>query len=159
MEENNLSQNDYVKSLEWKLNEILSDLEDLQKELQRIYSEIADKQEQSKKILSLLAKEKIELDDIDSSLVGDIPISDLAFEYLDSKGDKNPIHYIELTKSLMAKGKYIPGKNPSANLLTHINKDERFVRVSSGTYALKKWNLEIKEKRTVRKKRSTSKRK
>lgn len=152
MNENEVSQNDYVSSLEWKLKEILSELENLQKELQRIYSEISDKQEQSKKILSLLANEKIDLETIDSRLIGDVPISDLAYDYLDSRVDMIPVHYIDLTNLLISRGKYIPGKNPSANLLTHINKDNRFVRVSSGTYALKKWNLEIKERKVSRKK-------
>ena len=152
MNEDGASQNDYVNSLEWKLKEILSELENLQKDLQRIYSEISDKQEQSKKILSLLANEKIDLKKIDSRLIGDIPISDLAYDYLDGRVDMIPIHYIDLTNSLISRGKYIPGKNPSANLLTHINKDNRFIRVSSGTYALRKWNIEIKEKKVSRKK-------
>ena len=142
----NISKEKYVESLKWRLQILMDEIADLQRDLQEKYQAISDKQEQSRKLLSLLSFEKIELDNIDFKLVGEISISDIAYDYLDKDELCEPVHYIELTNKLLSKGNYIPGKNPSANLLSQINKDNRFVRVSSGTYGLKKWNLIIPDK-------------
>jgi hypothetical protein len=53
-----------------------------------------------------------------------------------------PLHYMELTLKLQEEGIYIPGKNPSATLLSRINRDERFKRTPKrGTYALCTWRV------------------
>jgi len=53
-----------------------------------------------------------------------------------------PMHYKELTKKIQKKGIRIPGKNPSATLLSRINRDERFKRTEKrGTYALATWRV------------------
>ena len=53
-----------------------------------------------------------------------------------------PMHYQEITKKIQDKGIYIPGKNPSATLLSRINGDKRFKRTAKrGTYALIEWRV------------------
>jgi len=53
-----------------------------------------------------------------------------------------PMHYKDLTKKIQGKGISIPGKNPSATLLSRINRDERFKRTGKrGTYALATWRV------------------
>lgn len=151
MDNRDLQKNTYIDSLGWKLKKLLDEIAQLQKNQQEVYKQIVDKQDQSKKILSLLSLENIDLDNIDYGLIGNISISDLVFEYLDSSNEVKSFHYKDITNKLIAKGNFIPGKDPSANLLSQINKDERFIRVSSGMYALKKWDLPISTQNSRRK--------
>lgn len=51
--------------------------------------------------------------------------------------ESGPCHYTELAKSLRAQGVLIPGTKPEANLLAHMSRDERFIKVGRGTYAVR----------------------
>jgi hypothetical protein len=77
----------------------------------------------------------------------------LAYELLSKLESKESQHYRELYKIFVSKGIPISGKDPAANLLTHISRDDRFVRVAPGTYGLKEWGVEPAKKKTSRKKR------
>jgi len=64
-----------------------------------------------------------------------------------------PMHYMELTLKLQEEGIYIPGKNPSATLLSRISRDKRFKRTPKrGTYALCTWR--VRSGKTRRRKRA-----
>ncbi|MCK4827539.1 winged helix-turn-helix domain-containing protein, partial [bacterium] len=81
-------------------------------------------------------------------------ITDSVEAYLKERSSKTPIHYRDLSDQIQSEGHFLPGKDPAANLLSQVNRDERFVRVSSGTYGLREWGLEpAKTKKSRRKKK------
>ena len=82
-------------------------------------------------------------------------ISDMAYEKLSQSATKEPIHYRRLADLIIADGKLIPGQDPAANLISHLSRDTRFVRVGRGTYGLAEWGLEPVKKVSSRKKKST----
>lgn len=124
-----------------KLNELKIEISSLQERIQELFKEIGVKQEQAQHIIFLLAAEGYNLENEDLVALGTIQIADIAFEFLDKTIEKNPLHYKEIANSLFEKGIFIPGKDPYANLLSHISRDHRFVRVAPGTYGLEKWGL------------------
>lgn len=67
---------------------------------------------------------------------------------------KRPLHYRELLGLMEASGFAMPGENPGANLLAHIGRDERIVRVGSGTYGLAEWGMKKPAARRRRKQAS-----
>jgi len=75
-----------------------------------------------------------------STLNNSASIMDVVFNLLEKI--HKPMHYIELTHKLQEEGIYVPGKNPSATLLSRINRDKRFKRTPRrGTYALCTWRV------------------
>jgi hypothetical protein len=48
-----------------------------------------------------------------------------------------PLHYKALFVEVRNRGAHVPGRNPEANLLAHMTRDDRFVWVGRGTYGLK----------------------
>jgi hypothetical protein len=68
-------------------------------------------------------------------------VPDMAYRVLTERGVRKPIHYRELVDLMTAEGKLIPGRNPGSNLISHLSRDERFVRTGRGTYALAAWGL------------------
>lgn len=127
---------DYLNTLEWRLENLKKEILDHQESIQSIYEQINIKQEQIKNITQLLAAEGITFNDPELAKITDMPIADLAYEFLKNDQDQKPYHYSVITKNLLSQGALIPGKNPAANLLTHISRDDRFVRTASGTYGL-----------------------
>ena len=132
-----LEREHYLETLKLRLSQLKEEIIDGQNEIQKRFKKIETKQKQIKNITQLLAAEGMQLDDPELASITDAPIADLAYEFL--KGDKThkPYHYSDIAKKLMSQGVLIPGKNPSANLLTHISRDGRFTRTASGTYGLK----------------------
>ena len=57
---------------------------------------------------------------------------DRALEILTREGE---LHYEQLLEKLVDSGTTVPGRNPAANLIAHMSRDERFKRVRRGTYA------------------------
>lgn len=57
---------------------------------------------------------------------------EVAYDVLLEQG--KALHYRDLAADLVAKGVFIPGQRPEANLLAHIGRDRRFKRVSRGVY-------------------------
>ena len=145
----------YIQSLHWRLNDLKSEIAELQIRIQDIFLVLEQKREQAQHIMKLLATEGVEIDDPELASLT-MAISDIVNKYLSSQGNKSPVHYNNITQALMSKGILIPGKNPAANLLSHISRDQRFVRTSPGTYGLKEWG--ISEMKTPSK-RKTKKRK
>ena len=46
------------------------------------------------------------------------------------------VHYREILAALNTEGVHVPGKDPAANLIAHMSRDDRFVRTGRGTYGL-----------------------
>ena len=148
---------EYIEMLEGKLQEVTFVINELQEKVRALYAEISIKQEQAQSILQLLQFEGHKVEGVDTEIIGQLNISDLAFEYLEDAGTKKPVHYRELASKLLSRGTVITGKDPAANLLSHINRDERFVRTAPGTYGLAKWGLVPMKTRKRRKRRKTKK--
>ncbi len=67
-------------------------------------------------------------------------LTDTAFEILQEL--RTPFHYKELAAKVLEKNGYIPGKDPSATLLSRIVRDPRFKRTQKrGVYALSTWRI------------------
>lgn len=81
-------------------------------------------------------------------------ITDVAYDLLSEI--HKPLHYKEIFSKLHERGLYIPGKNPSATLLSRMSRDSRFKRtIKRGTYALSSWRVRAaKSKRKKRKKKN-----
>lgn len=63
--------------------------------------------------------------------------TDIAVAIL-SEQEKEPMHYKELAKEVLARGGNLPGKNPANNLVAKLVNDGRFVRPRNrGEYALR----------------------
>jgi hypothetical protein len=90
-------------------------------------------------------------DSLDASPT-DTSINDAAFALLQESHE--PIHYKELAEQLRSRNVNIPGKNPSATLLSRISRDKRFKRGKGrGLYALSTWrtsNKIVKSKKRIK---------
>jgi hypothetical protein len=57
-----------------------------------------------------------------------------------------PMHYKDIAAKLQERNTYIPGKNPSATLLSRMSRDNRFKRTKKrGMYALSTWRARSAE--------------
>lgn len=152
-----MENNNYISILETKLKDLQAQISDKRLEVQDIFSVISKLQKQADHILELLKVEGVELSDDDVRDIQQTSVADVAYEYLSRIRDKSPFHYRDLAEGIMSQGTPIPGKDPIANLLAHISRDQRFVRVGAGTYGLTEWGIEpvISKRRmkTRRKKR------
>ena len=147
----------YTNVLSARLEELRIEIAEQQKKVQGLFEIINQMQNQAQHIIELLRAEGIHLDKSDLESLGQISISDLAYQYLENNNSHQPIHYRELTNAIMADGNLISGKDPAANLLSHIGRDERFVRVSSGTYGLTEWGLKPAPTRKPKRRRRKTK--
>ncbi len=132
---------EYIDILSSKYSELKIKIQDRQKKIRELFNEIEQLQKSAENILDLLHAEGVEINHSDKKFIELRSISDLAYDFLLNESYLKPIHYIDLTNNIMSKGELIPGKNPHANLLSHISNDDRFIRVSPGTYGLKEWNI------------------
>lgn len=142
-----------------KRRALLEELQNIDLAISKLKEEVSNKIEELEKskkfpeeglqhIDALLRLEGIVLNDIRNNSVthsafalnDGSSITNAVFNLLEKM--HKPIHYKELTKKIQRKGIIIPGKNPSATLLSRINRDERFKRIAKrGTYALATWRV------------------
>lgn len=73
-------------------------------------------------------------------------LADAAYEAVKEIGE--PVYYKDLAEHLVGIGVAIPGRDPKANLLSYIARDERFKRIKRGTYALAEWNIRARGRRS-----------
>jgi len=148
-----MSEDSFVIELKKKLSLIQEEISLLQKSVKDTLDKIEEKQKAVEHIVKLL---EIEGEGLNDSTINDFinkSISDFAYEHFSELEEKKPLHYRDLYNGLIAKGIPISGKDPAANLLTHVSRDNRFVRVAPGTYGLQEWGLEPLKKKTTRKRR------
>jgi hypothetical protein len=142
--------NDYVSVLEKKLAELRGDIYERQSRIRILNSELEECQRLAEHLVELLKAENVPIDG------GAIPgtsgdsIADIAHGELLAGDRGHTWHYKDLADYLMKKGIVIPGKDPTANLLTHISRDSRFVRVAPGTYGLSEWGLKPAKRKKAR---------
>ena len=148
-----MHENNFINELKNKLEIIQKEIAELQTDVRDKLRVIEEKQKSAEYIIKLLAIEGANLQDNNFADIISKSIADIAYEELIEDTNKNPIHYRDLYNRIISKGIPISGKDPEANLLTHISRDTRFVRVSSGTYGLSEWGLIPMSKRNRRKKK------
>jgi hypothetical protein len=148
-----MDNNNYILELKNKLSQIQEEITHLQKLVENSLEKIDKQQKVAEHIIRLLEIEGVALEDSKIADFINKSYSDLAFDLLATMDKREPQHYREIYKAFVSKGIPISGKDPAANLLTHISRDERFVRVAPGTYGLKEWGLEPIKKKTTRRKR------
>lgn len=132
-----------VESLvSWRegLDEELASLRD---QLASIEDAIALKESQIGHITELLRSEGIE-PSAEPSKAKPASLADLAYQALKTLG--TPCYYRDFAEHLESTGVVIAGQNPTSNLIAHMSRDDRFVRVARGTYALAEWEDAGKEK-------------
>ncbi len=151
-----------------EINSIRSALQSLRTEEQKLRGQIEPlmaqwrhKQEQIAALehaLELLEAEP-QISNLEVALQPDGRIgkpTDLAYKVL-AEGGK-PLHYRELLGLMEVAGFVMPGSNPGANLLAHVGRDKRIVRVGPGTYGLAEWGMKRAAARRRRKGASRSSR-
>ena len=132
---------EYTNVLSKKLAELQEIKNKKTSEISKLLSEVEVLQKSIENLVDLLKVEGFQVNSQIEKASSNATISELAHDYLMSQGNKQPRHYMDIYKAIISSGKQIPGKNPAANLLTHMIRDERFVRISSGTYGLSEWGL------------------
>jgi HB1, ASXL, restriction endonuclease HTH domain len=140
----------FVKALRDRQQLLVAELEELRRELSELTARIGVREGQLRNLHELLAletggPEASPASGATTATAGDAapvgagaPFLAAAAEILSAKG--KPIHYRELAELLAAKnGVYVPGRDPAANLLSHMSRDSRFRRFERGTYGLQHW--------------------
>lgn len=144
----------YVDSLREKRQLVWGELETLRAEQRRVGELVGVKEAQLKNIDELLAMEGETSGTNGRSDGPGTTVStflDVTVEVL--RNARAGIHYRELLEQLNTRGVNVPGRDPGANLLAHLGRDARFVRVGRGTYGLKGAHKEIRTRRRVTRKR------
>lgn len=118
---------------------------DLQRQIEPLTKELGQARAELSAIETLLAAQDPTFKPSDSgdgspgvsSVQHSDSVAEVAFAALEAAG--HPLHYRDLYQAMVNRGAKVRGKNPAANVISHINVDPRFTRVSRGTYALTKW--------------------
>ena len=140
--------------LGWK-HQLDEELQELRARQCELGEAIAHKEGQLRNLRELLDSEGYAMEDARGE---DRPpngsIGDAAFALIKEIGQ--PVYYKELAERLGESGVTIRGRDPGANLISHLARDRRFARVARGTYALSEWGLRPKKKgRAPRKQKAT----
>ncbi len=151
------NKDEYIQGLHWRLNALKEEIAELQARVQEIGKTIEVRRGQAQRIMDLLSAEGKDIKDPEVLALNPVAVDDVAYDYIKTRGAKEPIHYHDLAEALMTKGIQIPGQNPAANLLSHISRDDRFVRTAPGTYGLAEWGLSEMKLRRRRKARKHKK--
>jgi len=137
-----------VKELRERRQLLVAELEELRRELTDLTARIGVREGQLRNLDELLALEVAGPESVPvitatpaaSASTQDragAPFLAATAEILATKAE--PIHYRDLAEILASKGVYVPGRDPAANLLSHMSRDSRFRRFERGTYGLQHW--------------------
>jgi hypothetical protein len=127
----------YVDALREKRQAVWEELEALRAEQKRVAERVGVKEAQLRNLDELLSMEgagQAVSNSADGVRPG-VSFLDRAAEVL--SGTRAGMHYRELVERLNADGVNVPGQDPGANLIAHLTRDARFVRVGRGTYGLR----------------------
>lgn len=145
-------QNDYINALKWQLGNLAEKIDGYKQEMQALLLNIDEAEQQAEHIVKLLEAEGIMLNGDKIAATKSPSVADMAYEVLETRQEQEPVHYRDLADQIMAGGKYIPGQDPAANLLTYLNRDARFVRTGRGIYGLSEWGIRAAPRKRSRKK-------
>lgn len=150
---------EFINALSKKMQILREEKEKKTNQLKALTDEVEIIQRSIDNIAQLLKFEDKQFDQSSVDEVTQKTAADLAYSYLSTLSQKQPKHYLDITNAILASGKLLPGQNKAANLLTHITRDKRFIRLSRGTYGLVEWGLKAPTTQGKRKaKSSTTKR-
>lgn len=136
----------YVDVLRHKRTEVLTEIETLRAQAAELANRLSAKESQLRNLDDLLSLEAGGLDGLDgseTSAARGVPLksqrfTDAAVAILVERG--TPTHYQDLVTALNDRGVYVPGKDPGANLIAHMLRDDRFARgPGRGLYGLSDW--------------------
>jgi hypothetical protein len=150
-------ESEYVDALQRRLEDLKQAIGSEKLRVRELLEAIHSKEEQMGHIVELLAVEGVRVGGEGSGAREQTSVSEMAYGVLASQREPKPIHYRDLVDLIMAEGKLIPGRDPGANLISHMSRDERFVRTGRGMYALAKWGFKPAKKGTRRRRRTTKK--
>ncbi len=148
----------YILTLKAKLDDLQHIIIQEKKKVRGLLEDIKQREEQINYIIKLIKAEGDSLDGITINAAIPMSVSDMAYEVLSRQNERESVHYRELADMIMAEGKLIPGKDPAANLIAHLTRDNRFIRTSPGTYAIVEWGYKpMPKSRKRRSKKNVSK--
>jgi len=136
-----VNQQEYIDSLRWRYSSLTNEIIELRKQIQDIFSVIDNKQMQVQNLYLLLKAEGEKIETTEGISLTSGAIAEIVYNFMSEQESNMPLHYTDITNKIMAKGVLIPGKNPASNLLSNINRDDRFIRTAPGTYGLKEWGV------------------
>ncbi|MEX1247783.1 MAG: winged helix-turn-helix domain-containing protein [Anaerolineales bacterium] len=146
--------NEFIKALRSRLADYVSSIDQERKVVRGLLESIEQKEQHVLHIQKLLEAEGVNLEAEGMEVGLDVSLADLAHEVLSKEAKGQPVHYRELAQMIFKRGKNIPGKDPAANLIAHLGRDDRFQRAGRGLYGLTEWGL----KPTSRKRRKSKRR-
>lgn len=128
----------YVSALQDKRKVVWSELEGLRGQQRELGDRIGMKEAQLRNLDELLA---LEGEPASTKFSSELPRPTSA-GFLDAAADllrdrDAGTHYQEVLKLLTSSGVNVPGRDPAANLIAHMGRDDRFVRTGRGTYGLR----------------------
>ncbi|MBI2917612.1 MAG: winged helix-turn-helix domain-containing protein [Chloroflexi bacterium] len=125
--------------LDWK-HRLDDELGELRAQRDELNEAIARKETQGRNLRELLESEGYVAEDaMDGKQPSNGSVADAAYELVKKVGQ--PLYYKDLADRLIDAGLSIPGRDPHANLLSYMVRDQRFQRTGRGTYALAEWGL------------------
>lgn len=144
---------DYISALSSRFDELTNEISAEKEKVQKILDGIYDMEKQMEYLVRLLDAEGVSLDGRGEEFLTQRSLADIAYEVLDKRSEKEPIHFKELANLILANGHHIPGKKPAANLISHLGRDSRFVRTGRGIYGLTEWGVQPIKRRTRRRRK------
>jgi len=151
---------DYIEALRTKRGEVMADIEGLRQQIGVFESRLTLKENQLRNLDDLLVLEngQVSRGEPGAAVAPERRASSLTNHVHQVLADLGkPIHYRELVRLLAEQQVHVPGKDPGANLIAHISRDERFARVGRGTYGLSEWPS-VKATKTTQHRRRARKR-
>lgn len=148
---------EYIHHLEWKLEQLKSEIVKTKLEIDERNTILADKQQQVEHVLKLLESEGVPVDRTELDGIIPVSLSEILVKILRAK--KKPMHYKDIAAAVIETGHKIPGQNPPATIIALLHrKKEDFVRLDSGIWGLKEWGINAaKNNPKPKKKRRTRK--
>jgi hypothetical protein len=129
----------YIQSMNWsdelleglrsRRDKLRADIADLQRKIVEDTEALKQRQMTLESVIELLRREGV----TESAELDARHFLEVAHDHLLENG---AMHYTKLCAELLARGVFIPGAKPDANLLAHINRDPRFHRVGRGEYSI-----------------------
>ncbi len=147
---------DYVDALSERFDELANGINIEKDKVNQILEGIQEMEKQMEYIVRLLDAEGVSLDGRGEEFLIQKSVADIAYDVLEKRSEKEPIHYKELADLIIANGHLIPGKNPAANLISHLGRDNRFTRTGRGVYGLAEWGLRPIKRRTRKRRKKKS---
>jgi hypothetical protein len=120
---------DLLEGLRIRRDNLRAEIAEFQRRIMEDTETLKQKQMTLESVIELLRREGV----TESAELDSRHFIEVAHDHLIESG---AMHYTKLCADLLARGVFIPGAKPEANLLAHINRDPRFHRVGRGEYSI-----------------------